>query len=324
MSNSPSAMSSPEQLVGLLDSMVEGERAFEQLIAIGQLAVPCLERFLLDSPPRSLSLPRCRAVRALGELGACSTLIAYFQRYTRPADATVLFAEDAVRSAAAEELLHCQGEAAFPVLRNAVRERATSGLVRSLGEFRRPDAIPAFFELLEDDLCREVAKEALRKCAAPARSFAMLLLRGRTEVPILGPAASRRRRATLQLLAEWGVSAADWPELRSFLWDEDMDCVIAAARIGMHLSGSGKEEIVAALIENAGTMNWAQETDAVELLDSCGEVTRVVALKIAEHRKNLGETPAWASPFWRTLHHLLGGELQARFGGTIESHLYRR
>jgi HEAT repeat protein len=317
MSNSPSAMSSPEQLVGLLDSMVEGECAFEQLIAIGQRAVPCLERFLLDSPPRSLSLPRCRAVRALGELGACSALIAYFRRYTRPADATVLFAEDAVRSAAAEELLHCQGEAALPVLLNAVRERATGGLVRSLGEFRRPEAIPVFFELLEDDLCREDAKEALRKCAAPAGSFAMLLLRGRTEVPIIGPAGSRKRRATLQLLAEWDVSAAEWPELRRFLWNEDMDCVIAAARIGMRLSGSDKEGIVAALIENSGSMNWAQQTDAFELLDSCGETARAVALRIAEHRKNLGEIPTWVSPFWRTLHHLLGGELQARFGGTI-------
>ena len=166
MSNSRSAMTSAERLVGLLDSIVEGERAVEQLIAIGQAAVPCLERFLLDSPPRSLSLPRCRAVRALGQLGACSTLIAYFKRYTRPADATVLFAEDAVRSAAAEELVHCQTEAVFLVLLDAIRDRATGGLVRSLGEFRRPESIPVLFELLEDDLCREHAKEALRKNAA--------------------------------------------------------------------------------------------------------------------------------------------------------------
>jgi HEAT repeat protein len=316
MNSSPPATSSIERLVSLLDSMVNGERAVEQIIAIGRPAVPYLERFLLSSPPRSLSLPRCRAARALGELGACSALIEYFQRYTRPDDAVVLFAEDAVRSAAAEELLHCQGEGAFPVLLNAVRDRATGGLVRSLGELRRPEAIPAFFELLEDDLCREDAKEALRKCAKPALSFAVLLLRGRTEVPIIGPAASRRRRATLQLLAEWGVSVAEWPELRRFLWDEDIECVIAAARVGMRLSGSDKEEIVAALIENSASMNWAQETDAVELLDSCGVIARVVALKIAERRKNLGERPAWASPFWRTLHHLLGGELYTRLGET--------
>ena len=317
MNSSPSATSSIERLVSLLDSTVEGERAVEQIIVIGQPTVPYLERFLLNSPPRSLSLPRCRAVRALGELGACSALIAYFQRYTRPDDATVLFAEDAVRSVAAEELLHCQGEAAFPVLFNAVRERATGGLVRSLGEFRRPEAIPVLFELLEDDLCREDAKEALRKNAASAFSFAVLLLRGRTEIQVTGPAASRRRRATLQLLAEWGLRPADWPELRRFLWDEDMDCVIAAARVGLSLGQSDKEKIVAALIENTGNMNWAQETDAVELLDACGETAREVAVRVVEHRKNLGEKPSWTSPFWRTLHHLLGRELRALFGETI-------
>ena len=35
-------------------------------------------------------------------------------------------------------------------------------------------------------------------------------------------------------------------------------------------------------------MNWAQETEAVELLDSCSEIARTVAMRIAEHRKNLG------------------------------------
>ena len=315
MNSSASATPSIERLVSLLDSMVEGDRAVEQLIALGQSSVPYLERFLLNSPPRSLSLPRCRAVRALGELGAYSSLMAYFQRYTRPADAAVLFAEDGVRSAAAEQLLHCQNEDVFPVLLDAARERATGGLVRALGEFRRPEAIPAFFELLEDDLCREDAKEALRKNAASARSYALLLLRGRTELPITGPAASRRRRATLQLMAEWGMSAAEWPELRGFLWDEDMDCVVAAAGVGLRLSESNKEEIVAALIENSGGMNWAQETDAAELLDACGETARTVAMRIAEHRRNLGEKPDWTSPFWRTLHHLLGGGPHARFGG---------
>ncbi len=315
MNSSPSATPSIERLVSLLDSMVEGESAVEQLIARGQPSVPYLERFLLSSPPRSLALPRCRAVRALGELGAYPVLIAYFRCYTRPDDAAVLFAEDAVRSAAAEELLHCRGEVVFPVLLDAVRQRATGGLVRSLGEFRRAEAIPAFFELLEDDLCREDAKEALRKSAAAAHAFAVFLLRGQTAVPFAGPGASRRRRATLQLLAEWGVSAAEWPELRGFLWDDDMDCVIAAARVGMRLGESHQEAIAEALIEGSGRMNWAQETDAVEMLDSCGEIARAVAARIAEHRRSLGEKPEWTSPFWRTLHHLLGGSLQARFGG---------
>lgn len=315
MDSSSSATHSIERLVSLLDSMVEGERAVEQLIVLGQASVPYLERFLLHSQPRSLSLPRCRAVHALGELGAYPVLIAYFQRYTRPADAAVLFAEDAVRSAAAEELLHFQSEAVFSTLLAAVRERATGGLVRALGKFHRPEAIPTLFEVLEDDLCRENAKEALRKTPEAARSFAVLLLREHSEIPITGPSASRRRRATLQLLTEWGASAVEWPELRGFLWDDDMDCVIAAARIGIGCGASDREEVVAALIEGSAGMSWDQETDAVELLDSCGETAQTVAMRISEHRKNLGEKPNGASPFWRILHHLLGSALHAQFGG---------
>lgn len=311
----PSETTAIARWVTLLESIRDGENATEQLIAIGKASIPYLERFLLDSPPRSLALGRCRAVRALGQLGACSALIAYFQQYTRPGDAAVLFAEDAVRSAAAQELLHCGSEAVFPTLVNATQERATSGLVQALGEFRRPEAVPVFFELLEDDLCREDAKAALRKIPDAARPYAMLMLRGQAAASISGAAASRRRRATLQLLAEWGASASEWPELRGYLWNEDADCVIATARIGLRAAPEQeKEEIAAALIEGSQTMNWAQETEAVELLDSMAGIAKPVAARIAAHRGNLGETPNWMSPFWRTVRHLQGASLESRPG----------
>ena len=311
---SPGMMAEPiNRLIAALDSMVDGDRAAEQLVVIGRQAIPYLERFLLDSPPRSLSLPRCRAVRALGELGAYSVLVAYLQRYTRPADATVLFAEDAVLSAAAGELMRSKSAATFATLLGAAKQRATSGLVRALGEFRNAESVPLLFELLEDDLCREDAKDALRQVPDTARSYAILLLRGCTDAVIDGPSASRRRRATLQLLDEFGVEENEWPELRRFLRNEDADCVVAAARLGLRVAPRSEQTaIVETLIEASARMNWAQEMETVELLDRYSGVARPVALEIAMHRTDNGETPNWQSPFWRTLHHILGGDLAAR------------
>ncbi len=118
-----------DQLIGALDSLKDGDFAVEMLIAYGQSAVPPLANSLLKGTPRTVSLPRCRAVRALGELGAYSTLISYFKKYVRPQDLQVLFAEDAVRSAAARELVRSQSSEVFLVLLDAAWQRATAGLV---------------------------------------------------------------------------------------------------------------------------------------------------------------------------------------------------
>lgn len=299
------------EIIAALDSLVDCDRAAESLIAYGRQAIPHLEHFLLDRPPRSVSLPRCCAARALGTLGAYSALLAYFQQYTRPEDAAVLFAEDAVRSAAARELSRSKSDETFHVLLDATKQRATSGLVQALAEYRRPESIPLFFALLEDDFCREDAKAALKQVPAAAQPYAVLLLRGQVEIPIDGPAALRRRRATLQLLTEFGVGASDWTELRSFLQDEDLDCVIAAAQIGLASAPDCERAAIAmALIEASTKMHWAQETECVELLDLNPSVARTAAMEIAANRRISGEGPSWLSPFWRILHHILGNELQ--------------
>jgi hypothetical protein len=305
-----SGTSLPETIAAL-DSLVEGDRAAESLIAHGRQAIPHLEHFLLECPPRSVSLPRCRAVRALGTLGAYSVLLAYFQRYTRPEDAAVLFAEDAVRSAAARELSRSKSDATFRVLLDATKQRATSGLVQSLAEYRRPGSVPLFFALLEDDLCREDAKAGLKQIPSAAQPYAVLLLRGQAELPIEGPAALRRRRATLQLLGEFGVDARDWLELRTFMQDEDLDCVIAVARIGLVSAPEGERVAIAmALIEASAKMHWAQETECVELLDMCPGVARTAAMEIEANQRNSSRRPNWTSPFWRILYHVLGDELR--------------
>ena len=300
-----------QEAISLLDSLVGNESAIERVVAFGKLAIPHLENFLLDCPPRTISIPRCRAARVLGELGAYSILSKYFSQYERPADSAVLFAEDAVRSAAAKELARIRSEEVYHVLLDATGQRATGGLVQALGEFRRHESVPLLFELLEDDLCRVDVLAELRKVPDAAQPYCILLLRGCTSTPIRGTISSRRRRSTLQLLADFGISEGEWLEIRQYLHDEDLDCVIATARLGLSLGRDvNREGIVEALIGASARMNWAQEMEVIEILDQYRSVAQSVARTFANRRRLERERPNWLSPFWRILHHVLGGELQ--------------
>jgi len=300
-----------ERLIAALDSLVDGDLAVPMLIACGERAVPYLEHVLLSGSPRTIALPRCRAVHALGELGAYSILISYFCEYEPPGDAAVLFAEDAVRSAVARELLRWKSDEVFRVLLDAAKQRATSGITLALGEFHRSESVPLLFELLEDDLCREEAKDGLRKVREAAHQYAILSIRGTTALQLSGPSSLRRRRATLQLLDEFGVSSAEWQDLRPFLFEHDADVVIAAANIGSRIACEGdQEQIVEALFRISSHLNWAQEDQVSTLLDAHHEIAFKIAKAIAEGRRANGERPNWLAPAWRILRHVLGRELE--------------
>jgi len=305
-----------EHLVASLDSLIDGDRAVSELLFCGEEAVPYLEHFLLAGSPRTIALPRCRAVHALGELGAYSILMAYFREYEPPADPEVLFAEDAVRSAVARELLNWKSDEVYRVLLEAARRRASSGLVLALGEFRKPESVPMLFAILEDDLCREEAIEGLRKIPVIAREYAILSVRGKTETDLFALGASRRRRATLQLLVEFGVTREEWADLRSFLEEPDSAVVIATAHLGFQAGPEGDYPgIIEALLRVSAHINWAQEDEIARLLDAHRDLASELARKIAEERQKRGEQPNWLLPSWRVLKHLLGRNLGSQASG---------
>jgi hypothetical protein len=309
---SPAVSEEVEILVAALDSLIEGEAAAERLIAAGPQVIPYLEGFLLKGRPRTIALPRCRAVHALGELGAWPVLVEYFRQYRRPDDAVVLFAEDAVRSIAAQELGRWKSAEVYEVLLKAARERATGGLVRALSEFQRAESIPVLFSMLDDDLCRNDAEEALRKMPDPARAWAVLSLRGAAGPSTHLASAVRRRSATLQLLREFGVEPGEWPTLREFLDDRDADAVIATAGIGFAIGPpSDHPAIVRALFHISQHLNWAQEDEVIRLLDGHRDEACEQARGLIEAADAKGERTNWLVPRWRILRHLLGPETGA-------------
>ena len=103
-------------LVRALESLTDGELAVDMLIAAGEGSILPLEEFLLRGKARTIAVPRCRAARALGGLRARETLLSYFAKVDLPADPVVLFAEDAVRSTVAHELLHWRDDEVFYAL----------------------------------------------------------------------------------------------------------------------------------------------------------------------------------------------------------------
>jgi hypothetical protein len=306
-----------ERLIQGLDSLHDGGLAENMLIANGPRAVPYLRDFLLNSRPRSIAEPRCRAVRVLGELGSYTTLLDYFREYHPPTDAAVLFAEDAVRSLAAHELMRAKSEKTFRVLLQAAEQRVTGGLLLALGEFRRTESIPLLFRSLEDDLCRDSALTALHKVPEPAREYAIHSLEGLTNIQVCGGCVQWRCRATLKLLQELDVLIEEWGKLRPFLFEEDADVVLSTAQIGFRVAPTSEHPpIIYALIRVADKFNWLQERDVTELLIAQGPIARRIASSIQQNRRDHGVEPQWDLPSCRVLQHVLDGNIEGRHYGT--------
>ena len=315
MANNAIGLTDPhiERLMVKLESLVDGNRAVPLLVACGQQAIPYLEQYLLSGSPRTIAIPRCRAVRALGELGAFSVLISYFEEYEPPADPEVRFAEDAVRSAVARELMEWRSEKVYRVLLDAARQRATNGLLLAVGGFRNPESVSLLFAALDDDLCREEAMEGLRKVPGVAREYAILSIRGQTETDLLSLGASRRLRATLQLLVEFGVTREEWQDLRAFLDSRDPAIVISVAHLGFqNAPESDYRAIIDALFHISPHLNWAQEDEVNKLLGMHRDLAREIARTVVIERERRGESPNWLRPLWRVLQHVLGRDLGHR------------
>jgi len=294
-----------ESLVLALESLTDGDLAVDVLIACGKRAIAPLENLLLYGKPRTIAIPRCRAARALGGLEARGTLLAYFEKVGLPRDPAVLFAEDAVRSMVAHELMRWREEDVFQSLLRAARQRATLGLVEALGEFRRSEAVPLLFETLEDDLCRDAASTAL--CGTPdeSRQYAILTVRQGTQTNLRGPAALRRRRGAAELFRKFGISSEEWKHVSQLLEDEDPTVVICVASAGLHVAP--QEEfpgIILALFRVAHKLNWLQEDAIIHLLDEHKALAHSVARQILADLRAHGERVNWLSSTWRILGHL--------------------
>lgn len=179
-------------------------------------------------------------------------------------------------------------------------------MIDALGEFQSDETIPLLFKTLEDDLCRNAAMDALRKTPKQTVDYAILSLREKTEVSLIGAAASRRRRATAELLDTLGISREEWQEVSDLLLeDKDAGTVVNAAAAGFRVAPAEEfPRIVEALFRIAHKLNCLQENEVIHLLDEHKGLADDVAKLIASNLIAQGQQVNWLSPTWRILWHL--------------------
>jgi hypothetical protein len=246
------------RLVKCLESLVDGQSAIDELVACGSRAVPLLREFLLWGRITSVPQPRMWAVDALALLGARDVLIEFLCAPRRIVDAQLQFAEDAVRNTAGRRLGAWRDDETFEFLLEFCKRRNLPGVIETLAEFERAEAIPCLDRALEDDMCRIAAEDGLRRLGARSRSA--LLISAVTPLPSADeeiPSSLCRRRAVSALLAEIGVERQNWAALRPLLTERDPELVARLARIASAVADPHDRAAAAVrLVDVLGALPW--------------------------------------------------------------------
>lgn len=257
------------ELIESLHSLHEGELGVSMLVACGECAVPALRDFLLRGRPSSIFVPRQRAAQALAELGAKNVLLEYLESERPIADPVLAYTEDAVKNTVARALARWPTDDVFCALLNQLRNRPLPGVIETLGELGRNEAIPDLVIVLEDDFCRSFAEDALRRIGEPARPT--LIEAARSPDPSGAdetPRSRNRRRRALRLLEHLEFSSADWSRLAALLYERDAEIAARAAMIAMKAGGAeDKKRAIRWLMSALPVADWLLQGEIQECLD---------------------------------------------------------
>lgn len=259
-----------QDLVDSLNSLHEGDLGIDMLVACGEKAIEPLRRFLFEGKPSGIFMSRQRAVRALAELGAKQVLLEYLASEKHISDPVAAHGEEAVKNTAARALAAWRGDDVYEALRLVLHRKCFLGVIETLGEFRRPEAVPELVAALEDDFCRSTAEEALRKIGEPAHSA--LIDAARTPDP-LGvnerPASLRRRRCALRLLEQLQLSSDDWQQVAALVHEVDPEIAARAGAIALSVAGERDQRFaVKRLIEALSASDWLLQCEIQGWLES--------------------------------------------------------
>lgn len=223
-----------QALVDRLNSLKDGNDAVAELLACGRKAVKPLRQFLLHGRPSNIFRPRQLAVEALAALGAKEVLIEYLARDNEIPDPVDRYGEEAVENTAARLLARWRDEDVYDALLPLLRRKPMPGVIETIGEFGRTEAIQDFVRALGDDIARGSAEEALWKVGEAAKPA--LLDAALTPMPSVAeesPSSLRRRRSALRVLAGLRLSVEDWHRLAVLTADRDPEVAARAARIAL-------------------------------------------------------------------------------------------
>lgn len=276
-----------QRLVESLNSLHEGELGVAMLVACGERATPLLRQFLLHGKPSGIFVPRQRAVRALVGLGAKDVLLEYLVFERHIADPVAAHGEEGVRNTAARALAAWHSDDVYDGLLRALRRRRLPGLIETLGEFERPEAVPDLVTALEDDFCRSAAEEALSKVGEAAHSA--LIEAARTPDPSgtgERPSSRSRRRCALRLLRRLRLLPEDWQKLAALLRDSDAEIAARAGSIALAVADEPDKKLaVRRLIEVLPTADWLVQGEIQNWLEEHLEIAQASIHEEIERRR---------------------------------------
>jgi hypothetical protein len=255
-----------------LESIFESDHGVVELIAMGDRAVPELRQVLLGGKPSTVYQPRMAAFDALGQIGAKDVLLEFLRTTTQTADPAVRFAEEAVRSTAARELIRWPGKDVEAALIDIMRQKPLPGACDAVGQLRLNSAAPYLVEALADDVNRPRAMNALRQMLPAARPLliaaALLwLTRDRSEE---NPALHRTALAAARLLSESDVSADEATKLGPLMHSEDPEMAACVAQILLKHQPRDTGVVAHILIGALPRAPWFVRDEIRDLLAACG------------------------------------------------------
>jgi hypothetical protein len=267
-----------EALVQSLNSLHEGELGIDMLVACGERAVPLLRRFLIQGSPSGIFVPRQRAVRALAQLGAKDVLIEYLDLNREISDPVAAHGEEAVQNSTARALGAWRTDDVYEALERVLQRKHLIGAVETVGEFRRPEAVPQLVAALEDDFCRSAAEDALHKMGEAPHSALIEAARapepsGNRETP----SSRSRRRSVLRLLESLRLFVQDWRKIAALLHDKDPEIAARACAIALAVADDrNKRFAVKRLLEVLPSCDWLLQGEIQGWLESHIDVARPV------------------------------------------------
>jgi hypothetical protein len=246
-----------------LKSLYDGDRGFTEVLRLGRHAVPELRSSLLQREPSGLHQTRCLAADALAALKGYDVLAELLRLERKIEDPVERLGEDAVINAAARGIARSHAEWAFDLLLSLAKRRMLSGVVAGLGSFKRQDAIPHLIDALAEDDVRMTAEAALREIGAAARKPLVVAANSRNSGQDLeGESSLRKRRSTLALLIDIGISRKDWPALRNLMKDKDTPIALLACRLGLRAGEKTERSYaISRLAELHGTAHWLERLE---------------------------------------------------------------
>jgi HEAT repeat protein len=258
-----------EALVLSLNSLHEGELGIAMLVACGERAIPPLRRFLMEGKSSGIFVPRQRAVRALAELGAKDVLLDYIRVDRSIPDPVAAQGEEAVKNTAARALSAWPTDDVYEVLRGILHHHRLIGAIETLGEFRRPEAVPELVAALQDDFCRSSAEDALRKLGEVPHSALVDAARSPEPSGTRENHSSRSRRSSaLRLLESSRLVAEDWRQLAALMYDQDPEIAARVCAIALAVGDlADQRHAVKRLIEVLPKSNWLLQGEIQEWLE---------------------------------------------------------